>query len=53
MGTKKSIKGTKTEQNVVNSFLAETQAFARYTFYASIADKRAILPHRCHIQRNR
>ena len=44
MGTKKSIKGTKTEQNVVNSFLAETQAFARYTFYAGIADKEQYFP---------
>lgn len=44
MGTKKSIKGTKTEQNVVNSFLAETQAYARYTFYASIADKEQYFP---------
>lgn len=29
---------------MVNSFLAETQAFARYTFYASIADKEQYFP---------
>lgn len=44
MDTKKSIKGTKTEQNIVNSYLAETQAFARYTFYAKIADKEQYFP---------
>lgn len=41
---KKSIKGTRTEQNIVNSYLAESQAFARYTFYASIADKELYFP---------
>lgn len=40
----KSIKGTKTEQNVLDSFMAETQAYARYTFYASIADKEKYFP---------
>ncbi len=40
----KSIKGTKTEQNIVNSYLAESQSFARYTFYASIADKESYFP---------
>lgn len=44
MSTQKSIKGTKTEINVVNSYLAESQAFARYTFYASIADKEQYFP---------
>lgn len=44
MDTKKSIKGTKTEQNIVNSYLAETQAFARYTFYVKIADKEQYFP---------
>ncbi len=41
---KKSIKGTKTEQNIVNSYLAESQSFARYTFYAAIADKELYFP---------
>ena len=44
MSTQKSIKGTKTEQNIVNSYLAESQSFARYTFYASIADKEQYFP---------
>lgn len=42
--TKKSIKGTKTEANIVNSYLAEAQAYARYTFYAQIADKELYFP---------
>jgi len=44
MSTQKSIKGTKTEENIVNSYLAETQAFARYSFYAGIADKEQYFP---------
>lgn len=44
MANTKSIKGTKTEKNIVNSYLAETQAFARYTFYAGIADKEKYFP---------
>lgn len=44
MSTTKSIKGTKTEQYVVNSYIAETQAYARYTFYAQIADKELYFP---------
>ena len=42
--TPKSLKGTQTEKNIVNSYLAESQAFARYTFYASIADKELYFP---------
>ncbi|MCM1449097.1 MAG: rubrerythrin family protein [Clostridiales bacterium] len=45
MDTKsKSIKGTKTEANLVNSYLAESQSYARYTFYAGIADKELYFP---------
>lgn len=44
MDTQKSIKGTQTEKNIVMSYLAETQAYARYTFYASIADKEQYFP---------
>ncbi len=44
MDTCKSIKSTKTEQNIVNSYLSETQAYARYTFYAKIADKEQYFP---------
>ena len=42
--TVKSIKGTKTEENIVNSYLAESQSFARYTFYAHVADKEQYFP---------
>jgi len=35
----KSLKGTKTLDNLVASFAGESQARNRYTFYASIAEK--------------
>ncbi len=35
----KSLKGTKTAENLLKSFAGESQARNRYTFYASIADK--------------
>ena len=41
---KKSIKGTKTEHNLVVSYLAESSAYTRYTFYASQADKEEYFP---------
>lgn len=44
MSTTKSIKGTKTEQYIVNSYMAETQAYARYIYYASVADKELYFP---------
>ena len=34
-----SIKGTKTEQNLLKSFAGESQARMRYTYYASVAKK--------------
>lgn len=34
-----SIKGTKTEQNLLKSFAGESQARSRYTFFASVAKK--------------
>ena len=37
--TKKSLKGTKTEQNLLASFAGESQARNRYTFFASAAKK--------------
>ena len=40
----KSIKGTKTELNLVNSYMAEAQAYARYTYYAKQADKEEYFP---------
>ncbi|HOJ77106.1 MAG TPA: rubrerythrin family protein [Bacillota bacterium] len=35
----KSLKGTKTAENLLKAFAGESQARTRYTFYASIADK--------------
>ena len=37
--TEKSIKGTKTEQNLLKAFAGESQARTRYTFFASAAKK--------------
>ncbi len=37
--TPKSIKGTKTEVNLANSYVAESCAYSRYTFYAQQAQK--------------
>lgn len=36
---KKSIKGTKTEKNLMQSFAGESQARMRYTYFASVAKK--------------
>ena len=35
----KSVKGTKTEVNLMKAFAGETQARARYAYYASVAGK--------------
>lgn len=40
----KSVKGSKTEQNLIDAYMAETQAYARYTFYAKQADKEEYFP---------
>lgn len=40
----KSIKGTQTEKNLVISYLAESAAFSRYTYYAAAADKEKYFP---------
>lgn len=40
----KSIKGTQTEKNLVISYLNETQANARYIYYAQQADKELYFP---------
>ncbi len=37
--TMKSIKGTRTEQNLLKAFAGESQARTRYTFFASQAKK--------------
>ena len=35
----KSLKGTKTAENLLKAFAGESQARNRYTYYASVADK--------------
>ncbi|MBD5425239.1 MAG: rubrerythrin family protein [Bacteroides sp.] len=40
----KSIKGTKTEQNLVASYMAESAAYSRYTYYAAQAEKEGYYP---------
>jgi len=42
--TERNIKGTKTEELVASAYMAETQAFARYMYYASAADKENLFP---------
>lgn len=44
MSTTKSIKGTKTEKNLVTAYIAESAAYTRYTFYAQQADKENYFP---------
>lgn len=42
--TQKSIKGTKTEKNLVIAYMAESSAYTRYTFYAAQANKEGYYP---------
>lgn len=42
--TPKSLKGTKTERNIVDAYLNESTAYTRYTFYAQQADKENYFP---------
>lgn len=42
--TPKSLKGTKTEKNLVIAYMAESSAYTRYTFYAQQADKENYFP---------
>ena len=42
--TKKSIKGTRTEQYLVAAYMAESAAYTRYTYYAKQAEKDKIFP---------
>ena len=42
----KSIKGTKTEQNLLTAFAGESQARNRYTYFASVAKKEGYEPIR-------
>ncbi len=41
---KKSLAGTKTEKLIVQSYLAESSAYTRYTFYAQQAEKESYFP---------
>ena len=41
---KKSIKGTRTEKNVVDAYISESTAYSRYTYYAKQADKENYFP---------
>lgn len=40
----KSIKGTRTEKNLVIAYMAESAAYTRYTFYADQATKESYFP---------
>ena len=42
--TAKSIKGTRTEANLVNAYLAESTAYTRYMFYSQQATKENYFP---------
>lgn len=42
--TKKSVKGTRTEKNLVNAYMSESAAYTRYTYYASKAKKEGYFP---------
>lgn len=44
MTTTKSIKGTQTEKYLVTSYMAESAAYTRYTFYAQQAHKESYFP---------
>lgn len=44
MSTKKSIKGTETEKNLVAAYMSESAAYSRYTYYASQAEKENYYP---------
>jgi len=37
-----SVKGTKTEQNLLKSFAGESQARNRYTYFASVAKRKGM-----------
>lgn len=42
--TPQSLKGTQTEKNLVISYMAESAAYSRYTFYAAQAEKESYYP---------
>lgn len=42
--TTKSIRGTRTEKNLVAAYLSESSAYTRYTYYAQQANKESYFP---------
>ncbi|MDE5628787.1 MAG: rubrerythrin family protein [Muribaculaceae bacterium] len=40
----KSIKGTRTEKNLVSAYMAESSAYTRYVFYSQQAEKESYFP---------
>ena len=44
MSKTKSIKGTRTEANLVAAYMSESAAYSRYTYYASQAEKEKYFP---------
>ena len=44
MDSQKSIKGTKTEKNLIIAYMAESAAYTRYTYYATQAEKEQYYP---------
>lgn len=44
MSTKKSIKGTRTEVNLVAAYMSESAAYTRYTYYAKQAETEKYYP---------
>lgn len=40
----KSIKGTRTEKNLVNAYMSESAAYSRYTYYGKQAEKEEYFP---------
>ena len=47
----RSIKDTRTEQNLVNSYMNESQSYARYMFYARQAQKENYFPIRKYLRK--
>lgn len=43
--TQKSIRGTKTEKNLADSYVAESCAYSRYTFYSQQAQKEGYIQY--------
>ena len=43
MKNKKSLKGTRTEKNILTAFAGESQARNRYTYFASVAKKEGLV----------